>query len=72
MGLIVKKTEFKFPVGYHDFHKDQVFNYQMNRWYSMGYARMEDMKEAATNIKILQIGKGKCSNRLKKQLQMTE
>jgi pimeloyl-ACP methyl ester carboxylesterase len=50
VGLIVKKTEFKFPVGYHDFHKDQVFNYQMNRWYSMGYARMEDMKEAATNI----------------------
>jgi len=45
-----EKTEFNFPVGYHDFHKDQVFNYQMNRWYSMGYARLEDMEEAAPHI----------------------
>ncbi|MCK9151398.1 alpha/beta fold hydrolase [Methanobacterium alcaliphilum] len=45
------KTNFNFPVGYHDFHEDKVFNYQMNRWYSMGYAREEDLKEAALKIK---------------------
>src|SRR4030042_6134002 len=42
--------KFTFPVGYHDFHKDQVFNFQLNRWYSFGYARFEDMQEAGGRI----------------------
>ena len=42
--------QFHFPVGYHQFHKDQVFNFQLNRWYSLGYARFEDMKEAGQRI----------------------
>jgi len=44
------KKSFTFPVGYHEFHKDQVFNFQLNRWYSLGYARFEDMKEAGQKI----------------------
>ena len=39
-----------FPVGYHDFHKDQGFNFQLNRWYSMGYISFEDLKEAGQNL----------------------
>ncbi len=44
------KTEFKFPVGYHEFHKDQLFNFQLNRWYSWGYASFEDMEEVGPRI----------------------
>ena len=43
--------QFKFPVGYHDFHKDKVLNYQFNRWYSFGYAEYNDMVNAAKAIK---------------------
>ena len=34
-----------FPVGYHKFHKKQVYNFQLNRWYSIGFARFEDMQK---------------------------
>ena len=44
------KHDFNFPIGYHKFHKDQVYNFQLNRWYSMGFARFEDMKEAGQKI----------------------
>jgi len=44
------KNKFAFPVGYHEFHKDPAFNFQLNRWYSMGYARLEDMQEAGKKI----------------------
>ena len=44
------KSKFVFPVEYHEFHKDQGFNFQLNRWYSMGYARFEDMKEVGQKI----------------------
>lgn len=47
-------TEFTFPVGYHDFNKNKAFNFQLNRWYSLGYARFEDMKEAGKNISSLE------------------
>ena len=45
-----KRIEFTFPVGYHEFHKSQVFNFQLNRWYSFGYARLEDMEYVAPRI----------------------
>jgi pimeloyl-ACP methyl ester carboxylesterase len=48
--MIKKKTSFTFPVGYHGFHKNQVFNFQLNRWHSLGYARFEDMFEAGKKI----------------------
>ncbi len=44
------KNKFAFPAGYHDFHKDQAFNFQLNRWYSIGYSRFEDMEEAGQKI----------------------
>ena len=45
-----KRIEFTFPVGYHEFHEKQIFNFQLNRWYSLGYARFEDMQEAGQRI----------------------
>jgi pimeloyl-ACP methyl ester carboxylesterase len=45
------KQEFKFPVGYEKFHKKQLFNFQLNRPYSFGYARFEDLKEVEKKIK---------------------
>jgi alpha-beta hydrolase superfamily lysophospholipase len=44
------KSKFTFPVGFHEFHKDKAFNFQLNRWYSMGYARFEDMEEVSQKI----------------------
>jgi len=46
----VTGEQFHFPVGYYQFHKDQVFNFQLNRWYSLGYARFEDMKKVGQKI----------------------
>ncbi|MBS4057249.1 MAG: alpha/beta fold hydrolase [Bacteroidales bacterium] len=45
------KQEFKFPVGYEKFHKKQLFNFQLNRPYSFGYARFEDLQEVGQKIK---------------------
>jgi len=43
--------EFTFPVGYHKFHRKQLFNFQLNRWYSLGYSAFNDCVEAAKNVK---------------------
>ena len=45
-----KRVEFTFPVGYHEFHEKQLFNFQLNRWHSLGYARFEDMQQAGQHI----------------------
>jgi pimeloyl-ACP methyl ester carboxylesterase len=42
------------PVGFHRFHKDKFFNFQMNRWYSLGYTRLEDLKKAAAEIRTVE------------------
>ncbi len=42
---------FNFPVGYHTLHKTKIIDFQLNRWYSLGYARLEDMRDAAAHIK---------------------
>ncbi|WOO37679.1 alpha/beta hydrolase [Anaerocolumna sp. AGMB13020] len=34
-----------FPVGYHDFHKDTVFNFQLNRFYSFGCLSYDTVAE---------------------------
>jgi len=44
-------SRFEFPIGYHKLHKKQLFNFQLNRWHSLGYARLEDMEEAGRRIK---------------------
>jgi pimeloyl-ACP methyl ester carboxylesterase len=47
-----KKTAstIKFPIGYHKFHKKQLYNFQLNRLYTFGYARFEDLVEAGKKI----------------------
>jgi len=43
-------NKFEFPIGYYKFHKNQLFNFQLNRWYSFGYARFEDFVQAGKKI----------------------
>jgi len=44
------KNKISFPVGFHNFHKDQGINFQLNRLHALGFARLEDMKEAGQKI----------------------
>jgi esterase/lipase len=44
------KLAYDLPVGYFDFHKKQIYNFQFNRWYSFGFARFEDMERAGEKI----------------------
>jgi pimeloyl-ACP methyl ester carboxylesterase len=41
----------ELPVGYFNFHNDKFMNYQLNRWYSLGYTRKEDIERAGASIK---------------------
>lgn len=41
---------FSFPIGYHHFHRKQLFNFQLNRPFSLGYGRREDLEEAGKRI----------------------
>jgi pimeloyl-ACP methyl ester carboxylesterase len=50
--------KFDFPVGYHPFHTVTIINFQLNRWYSLGYARFEDLLKAAQHIRTLNDWKG--------------
>ena len=45
-----KETKYNLPIGYFDFHKKQIYNFQFNRWHSLGFARFEDMKKAGQQI----------------------
>jgi pimeloyl-ACP methyl ester carboxylesterase len=47
----MSKSTFTFPVGYHKFHKGQLFNYQLNRWHSLGYLRFEDVENVGRRIR---------------------
>lgn len=51
-------NSFIFPVGYHQLHKIKIVDYQLNRWYALGYARLTDMRRAATRIRTLADWKG--------------
>ena len=54
------KTNYQktpFPVGYFKFHKKEVFNFQLNRGYSLGFTKFEDIEEAGKKSKHLPIGK---------------
>jgi len=48
--MVLDNQDINFPVGYEKFHKKQLFNFQMNRPYSFGYARFEDLKEVGPRI----------------------
>ncbi len=39
-----------FPVGYHDFHKDTVFNFQLNRFYSFGCLSYDTVAEIGKEL----------------------
>jgi len=41
----------RFPVGYHRFHPKRIFNFQLNRWYSLGFARYDDFADLGKKIK---------------------
>lgn len=43
----------KLPVGFHEFHKNKFYNYQLNRWYSLGYTSLADIQKAAAGISSL-------------------
>ena len=45
-----EKSKFIFPIGYHKFHRKQVFNFQLNRWHSLGYSSFEDVKDMGQRI----------------------
>lgn len=42
--------ELTFPVGYHNFHDDKHINYQLNRWYSLGYFEFEKTSEIGQQV----------------------
>jgi pimeloyl-ACP methyl ester carboxylesterase len=41
---------FEFPVGYHHLHEVKIIEYQLNRWHALGYARLDEMREAGKRI----------------------
>lgn len=44
-------AEAALPVGFHRFARSDFVNYQLNRWYSLGYTRFEDIAEAGRRIR---------------------
>lgn len=39
-----------FPVGYESFHDDPVYNFQLNRWYSLGYIGYDRLAEVGQAV----------------------
>jgi pimeloyl-ACP methyl ester carboxylesterase len=39
------------PVGFYKFHKNEMINFSLNRWHSLGYTRKSDLERAADRIK---------------------
>jgi len=46
----MRPYNFFFPVGYHQFHKKQLYNFQLNRPYSWGYADYDDLVSVGNRI----------------------
>jgi len=44
----MNNQQIKFPVGYEKFHGKKLFNFQLNRPYSFGYADFNDLKEVGS------------------------
>lgn len=61
-------TKFEFPVGYHQLHKTKIIDFQLNRWHSLGYARLEDMRAAAQAIRGLDDWKAVMTEQAEKAL----
>jgi len=39
------------PIGYFRFHKNPFLNYQLNRWYSLGFTKKEDIELIGSKVK---------------------
>lgn len=66
---------FEFPVGYHRLHSTKIMDYQLNRWHSFGYLRLQDLREAAQRIRTLEDWKPEMVRQAEKALaegRMTE
>lgn len=48
--MVAEIARFEFPVGYHPFHPKQLYNFQLNRWHSLGYLPRADMAEAGKQV----------------------
>ncbi len=44
------ENRLEFPIGYHKFHKKELYNFQLNRWYSMGYLPYNELEETGKKI----------------------
>jgi alpha-beta hydrolase superfamily lysophospholipase len=40
------------PIGYFAFHKQAFFNYQLNRWYSLGFTRKDEIETVGRHAKM--------------------
>jgi len=47
----MNSTQFTFPIGYHRFHNKQLYNFQLNRWHSLGYLSYDDLLKAGEKIR---------------------
>lgn len=43
--------KFQFPVGFQPFHENNLLNFQLNRWYSLGIFPYAEVEEAAKRIR---------------------
>ena len=43
-------THFGFPVGYYPFHPKQLYNFQLNRWHSLGYLPYDALVEVGKRV----------------------
>jgi len=50
----MSENKVQFPKGYYPFHPQKVFNYQLNRWQSIGLARYDDCVSMGKEIKTFQ------------------
>jgi pimeloyl-ACP methyl ester carboxylesterase len=41
----------EMPIGLREFHRDRFINLQINRWYSLGFTRLQDLQKVAAGIK---------------------
>jgi len=46
----MENNKISFPVGFQKLHKNKLFSFTMNRWNSIGFARIEDLIEAGSRI----------------------
>jgi alpha-beta hydrolase superfamily lysophospholipase len=46
------RIRFTFPVGFEDFHEDEGINYLLNRTYSMGYGRYDDLATVGKRVEL--------------------